>query len=145
MKTCCRCRQEQPAEDFSRRSAAPDGLAPHCKSCDRVALESRAVTVSAVNLNARVEKIEANLDEHFTGDGSVKNLNARRVAAVLRDVDGALPCVTNPDGVDAWCSRDAEVRARAAALCETVCPIRDACPLAGWTRDLWAGKQWRPS
>jgi hypothetical protein len=26
-----------------------------------------------------------------------------------------------------------------------VCPIRDACPLAGWTRDLWAGKQWRPS
>ena len=32
-KTCRKCDTAKPVEGFSKRSASPDGLAPHCKPC----------------------------------------------------------------------------------------------------------------
>lgn len=33
MKTCTKCKVEQPKSEFSKRSVAKDGLKPDCKSC----------------------------------------------------------------------------------------------------------------
>lgn len=41
MKTCSRCRQDKPAEDFHRDNSRPDGLQRTCKPCKTVEARER--------------------------------------------------------------------------------------------------------
>lgn len=36
-KRCARCQREKPRDLFNRKAAAPDGLQPYCKRCQRAA------------------------------------------------------------------------------------------------------------
>lgn len=41
VKTCTRCKESRPLEQFSVRQASPDGLAYVCRSCDRINKRTR--------------------------------------------------------------------------------------------------------
>lgn len=40
MKTCTRCGESKPLEDFNKNSRTKDGLTPHCKSCRKAHREA---------------------------------------------------------------------------------------------------------
>ena len=59
MKTCSKCKIEKPFEDFNKRSAAKDGLHPHCRECAKAYYASYYSTPEAKDKRAeRLNKPE---------------------------------------------------------------------------------------
>jgi hypothetical protein len=48
MKTCSKCKEKKPLEEFSKDKSRPDGKEPRCKLCNRAAKAKRRLTLESV-------------------------------------------------------------------------------------------------
>ena len=76
-KVCTKCGEDKPLTDFNKKSAAPDGLTPHCKSCAKAYYE-----VNREKLVAQKKAYnEANREKRNAASRAYREANREKVSA----------------------------------------------------------------
>lgn len=77
MKTCSKCKIEQPHENFHKESASKDGLRSSCKACSKIycdANRDRRRAASKAYRTANPEKVKAAQKAHYKAN--IEKINA---------------------------------------------------------------------